>query len=121
MTIPLLICDDSSMAQRQIKKNLPEDWAVDISYASDGQEALEYIRAGKGEVVFLDLTMPVMNGYDVLAQLRQEKQKCVVFVVSADIQPQAADRVKNMGALEFFRKPIDSGVLLEKLRLHGLI
>lgn len=121
MTIPLLICDDSNMAQRQIRKNLPEDWQVDISYASDGKEALEYIRAGKGEVVFLDLTMPVMNGYEVLTQLRKENQKCVVFVVSADTQPQAVDRVKDMGALEFLGKPIDSAVLLEKLRMHGLI
>jgi|TARA_Y100000310_G_scaffold321335_1_gene378818 CheY-like chemotaxis protein len=121
MAIPLLICDDSNMAQRQIRKNLPENWQVDISYASDGKEALEYIRAGKGEVVFLDLTMPVMNGYEVLAQLQKENHKCVVFVVSADVQPQAIDRVKEMGAAEFFGKPIDKEILLERLRVHGLI
>ena len=121
MTIPLLICDDSNMTQRQITKNLPENWQVDISYASDGKEALEYIRAGKGEVVFLDLTMPVMNGYEVLAQLREENHKCVVFVVSADVQPQAIDRVKDLGAVEFLGKPVKSDVLLEKLRVHGLI
>lgn len=120
MTIPLLICDDSNMARKQVARSLPADWDVEITFASNGEEGLDAIRQGKGEMVFLDLTMPVMDGYTVLEQIKQQQLKCIVIVISADIQPQARDRVMASGALEFIRKPINSEKLLAVLQQYGL-
>ena len=121
MAIPLLICDDSNMARKQVERSLPKDWEVDISLASNGYECLESIRAGKGEVVLLDLTMPDMDGYTVLQQIKEEALKCVVIVISGDIQPAARERVKSLGALEFIKKPIESEVLEGLLKSYGLL
>ncbi|HFQ92253.1 MAG TPA: response regulator, partial [Chromatiales bacterium] len=55
MPTPILICDDSSLARKQMARSLPTAWDVEISYASNGREALEELRAGKGHVLFLDL------------------------------------------------------------------
>jgi CheY-like chemotaxis protein len=66
MAIPLLICDDSNMARKQVARSLPDGWDVDITFATNGVEGLSAIREGKGEMVFLDLTMPEMDGYGVL-------------------------------------------------------
>ena len=70
--IPLLVCDDSAMARKQLIRALPPEWPVSITQASQGEEAMAAIRQGLGEVVLLDLTMPVMDGYQVLAQVREE-------------------------------------------------
>lgn len=121
MATPLLICDDSNMARKQVKRSLPEEWEVDISFATNGLEALEVIRSGKGEMVFLDLTMPEMDGYGVLETIQQEGLKSVVIVISGDIQPEAQARVKNMGALDFIKKPIDKDKLHAVLLKFGLL
>lgn len=121
MSTPLLICDDSNMARKQVARALPPDWDVDITFAANGREGLEAIREGKGEMVFLDLTMPEMDGYAVLDAVRQEGLKCMVIVISADIQPEARERVIKSGALEFIRKPIDSQKLTTVLQQYGLV
>ena len=61
--IPLLVCDDSSMARKQVLRALPADWLVSITEANDGRQGMDAIRRGLGQVVLLDLTMPEMDGY----------------------------------------------------------
>jgi CheY-like chemotaxis protein len=121
MSIPLLICDDSNMARKQVQRALPEGWDVDVTFATNGVEGLAAIRAGKGEMVFLDLTMPEMDGYQVLEQIRAEGLKAVVIVISADIQPEARERVLQLGALDFIRKPINNEKLALALKNFGLL
>ncbi len=121
MAIPLLICDDSNMARKQVARALPEGWDVDITFAKNGVEGLAAIRAGKGEMVFLDLTMPELDGYGVLETIKAEDLKSVVIVISADIQPEARERVLGYGALEFIRKPIDRDKLTTVLNQYGLL
>jgi len=121
MTTPLLICDDSSLARKQVQRALPASWEVDITFAANGEEALTAIRAGKGEMVFLDLTMPEMDGYAVLETVKKEDLKVVVIVISGDIQPEAQTRVKALGALDFIKKPINPEKLAETLNKFGLI
>lgn len=121
MTIPVLICDDSSMARKQILRALPEHWDIKVSLAENGEQGLEAIRQGKGEVVFLDLTMPEMDGYQVLETIQTEKLNTLVIVVSADIQPEAQNRVNALGALAFVKKPIDADGLNTVLKSYGLL
>ncbi len=121
MSIPVLICDDSNMARKQVARSLPEQWDVEVSYACNGFEALDAIREGKGDIVFLDLTMPEMDGYGVLETIRAEQLKSVVIVISGDIQPVARDRVTHLGALDFIRKPINKETLQKTLENFGLI
>lgn len=121
MAIPLLICDDSMMARKQVSRSLPAGWDVDVSYAANGMEGLQAIREGKGEMVFLDLTMPDMDGYQVLEAVRDEGHKCMIIVISGDIQPTARARVMHLGALDFIQKPINPDKLAEVLRTYGLI
>jgi len=121
MSIPLLICDDSNMARKQVLRALPEGWDVEVTFAENGAEGLAAIRAGKGEMVFLDLTMPEMDGYQVLEHIKAEDLKSVVIVISADIQPDARERVLKLGAIDFIQKPIDGEKLQGTLRTFGLL
>jgi len=121
MSIPILICDDSLVSRKMVQKSLPEGWDVDITLAKNGLEGLEKIRQGLGEVVFLDLTMPEMDGFQLLEAMKVEKLKSFVIVISADIQPEARSRVLDLGAMDFIKKPIDAQTLAASLKNFGLL
>ena len=70
MSIPVLICDDSNLARKQMARTLPPFWDVDVTFAKDGSEGIDVIKAGKGNIVFLDLNMPVMDGITLIRELR---------------------------------------------------
>ena len=119
--VSLLICDDSSLARKQLLQALPAGWSVEVSQAATGLEALECIRQGGVEVLLLDLTMPELDGYQVLAQLREERLSCKTIVISADVQDEAVRRVLELGALAFIRKPADPVHLHQTLASLGLL
>ncbi|MHB0805000.1 response regulator [Stutzerimonas nitrititolerans] len=119
--VSLLICDDSSLARKQLLQALPAGWSVEVSQAATGLEALERIRQGGVEVLLLDLTMPELDGYQVLAQLREERLSCKTIVISADVQDEAVRRVLELGALAFIRKPADPIHLHQTLASLGLL
>lgn len=121
MTIPILICDDSSFARKQMVRALPENWDVSISFAENGQEAIAAIREGKGDILFLDLNMPVLDGYGTLEIISKEDLPTLTIVVSGDIQPEAHKRVKALGALDFIQKPTDKNKLLDLLTRYGIL
>ena len=120
MSTPLLICDDSNMARKQVARSLPDGWDVDISFATNGREAIELIKAGKGDVLLLDLNMPEMDGYQVLEAIVQQDLPTMVVVISGDIQPEAHQRVTSMGALDFIKKPVNKDKLTEILKAYGI-
>ncbi|WP_312484868.1 response regulator [Stutzerimonas nitrititolerans] len=119
--VSLLICDDSSLARKQLLQALPAGWSVEVSQAATGLEALERIRQGGVEVLLLDLTMPELDGYQVLARLREERLSCKTIVISADVQDEAVRRVLELGALAFIRKPADPVHLHQTLASLGLL
>lgn len=119
--IPLLICDDSNMARKQLIRALPANWGVSVTTATNGQEGLEAIRQGLGHVVLLDLTMPDMDGYQALAAIRAENLQSKVIVVSGDVQEEAVRRTLELGALAFLKKPADPSELLQTLQRLGLL
>ncbi|WP_258699480.1 response regulator [Pseudomonas sp. B21-015] len=119
--IPLLVCDDSSMARKQVLRALPADWPVSVTEAGNGHQAMEAIRRGLGQVVLLDLTMPKMDGYQVLSALRAEGLKAHVIVISGDVQEEAVRRVRELGALAFLKKPFDEHELRQTLSQLGLL
>jgi CheY-like chemotaxis protein len=120
MSLPIVIADDSLLARKVLTKALPADWDVDVSYASNGHEALALYREGKASVMFLDLTMPDMTGYQVLEVLQNEDLNTFVIVVSADVQPMAQERVRTLGAIAFIAKPVTPEAVLPILKEYGL-
>jgi len=108
------------MARKQVARSLPDGWDVDISFASNGAEGVEAIKAGKGDVLLLDLNMPVMDGYQVLETIVQQDLPTMVIVISGDIQPEAHQRVTSLGALDFIQKPVSKEKLTEILSAYGI-
>ncbi|GAB7126779.1 response regulator [Silvimonas sp. JCM 19000] len=120
MPLSILVADDSSIARKMLIKALPPHWDISISQAADGQQALAACRQGDIDVMFLDLTMPVLDGYAVLQAHRDEDLNGLIIVVSADIQEQAQIRVRDLGAIAFIQKPVDAGKIERVLKEYGI-
>ncbi|RVU40523.1 response regulator [Rheinheimera riviphila] len=116
MVAAVLICDDSNLARKQMARSLPAEWQEKISFAGHGQEALEVLKRQPIDLLFLDLNMPILDGYEVLQAISQQKIPVKVVVVSGDIQPEARERVLGYGALDFIRKPVAAEKLTEVLQ-----
>lgn len=120
MPTQILICDDSRFASKQLARSLPQNWDARVNFAANGEHGLELLRAGQAELLFLDLNMPVMDGYQVLETIRKEDLPCMVIVVSGDIQPEAHKRVMGMGAIGFIKKPVDPELVQNILAQYGI-
>lgn len=122
MTSTLLVVDDSK-SSRQINvaqvKDLFGDRVACLEAAS-GEEALDILSRQPVDLVLLDLTMPGISGYDVLAELRRRHLTVPVVVVSADIQRLAKQRVAELGAIGFIEKPVKAGALRAVLTKLGV-
>ena len=121
MSTNVLICDDSNLARKQVFRSLPESLSTDVQLAKNGEEALDILRSQSIDILFLDLTMPVVDGLAVLQALKDENIALAVFVISADVQPEMQNRVMDLGAKAFLRKPVQLDILNENLRTHGFL
>jgi len=121
MGFNILICDDSALARKMAKNNLPDGFAETIYEVSNGMDALEVLAHHTIDLVLLDLTMPVMGGLDVLSEIKRRQLETFVIVVSGDIQPMMQEKVMSLGALGFIEKPINRELLKTVLRRFGFI
>lgn len=107
----ILICDDSAVARKSIARSICQSVQNTICFAQDGREALSIISEQNIDLMFLDLTMPVMDGFEVLAALPVSHYPTKVIVVSGDVQQEAKSRCLSLGAYEFVAKPFSNKII----------
>ena len=116
----ILIVDDR-WENSSVIVNLLEPIGFEMMEAENGKEGLEKAIEGQPDVIITDISMPVMDGYELLAELRQSSsisKDLVTIVSSANVF--ASDRKKSTdaGANDFLPKPIQTEVLLKSLQKH---
>ena len=103
--IRCVIADDEPPARRLLKRILDErDDIVVAAEAGSGREAVDAIRLASPDVVFLDVAMPELDGFEVLASLPAEDVPLVVFVTAYD---EYAVRAFEVSAVDYLLKPFD--------------
>lgn len=107
MKITALIVDDEPLAREKIRRLLRGDSDVEIiGEAVSGAEAVELIQNEKPDLVFLDIQMPEMNGFEVLKSIKNgASMPHVIFVTAYD---KYAIRAFEVHALDYLLKPFDS-------------
>ncbi|CAH1222593.1 Chemotaxis protein CheC -- inhibitor of MCP methylation [Vibrio harveyi] len=116
MSFPVLICDDSALARKQMARSLPATLNADVTFAVHGKNALDELAQKEFKLMFLDLTMPEMDGFETLENMKRLGIQTPVVVVSGDIQPKAKERVFALGAKAFIQKPIGKDELKATLK-----
>jgi CheY-like chemotaxis protein len=102
-----LIIDDSEINQMIIQKML-DSIHVDHDVAFSGQEAIDKFSAGSYDLVFMDIQMPDMDGYETTEQLRtlEQGQNVPIIAVTANATPEDENRARTAGMDEFLIKPV---------------
>ena len=104
-----LVADDSKLARLSLIKSLKTHvHDAEIFQATNGVEAVETVKEHKPDIVFLDLTMPVMDGYEALPKILEAYPNAKIVVISADIQEKAKEKVIALGAQLHVQKPINA-------------
>lgn len=112
--LQVLVVDDSKIARMGIIKSLKEIVPdATVLQATNGAEAVALYEQERPNVVFLDLTMPVMDGYEALGKIIAMDKEAQVIIVSADIQSEAKLRVLVAGAKNMYPKPINHEVMMQ--------
>jgi two-component system chemotaxis response regulator CheY len=101
----ILLVDDSRASRFIIKGCLPKDRGYELSEAADGKAGLEMYKEFKPDLTFLDLTMPVMDGYEALEEIMKYDSNALVIVLTADIQKKAREKVAKLGSFKVIPKP----------------
>ena len=115
--IRIIIADDHPIVRAGIKQIISEASDLIVAdEAGDGHQLLSKVRAGSFAVVILDITMPNMDGLDVLKQLKIEKPELPVIVLSIHPEDQYALRVLKAGAAGYVTKASAPDELIDAIR-----
>ncbi|WKJ89845.1 response regulator [Methylomonas montana] len=104
----ILIADDNEINLWLLREQL-EHWAMDITLAQDGREAWQLLQQYSYALVFLDVNMPFLNGFEVVEKLRTTdglNRQTPVIAVTAHAQSQQRQQAVDAGFNEYLVKPI---------------
>jgi class 3 adenylate cyclase len=123
----LLVVDDNDDNRYTLTQRLKRQGYTNVATARDGREALDVLRTRPFDLVLLDIMMPELNGYQVLAELKADERlrHIPVIMISAVDELDSVIRCVELGAEDYLPKPFNPtllrarvGACLEKKRLH---
>jgi len=100
----LLVVDDEPLARAVLSELLQTETGITISEARNGADAVEAIRTKHPDLVLLDVQMPTLDGFDVIAEIGEDNMPPVIFVTAFD---RHAVRAFEVHALDYLLKPVD--------------
>ena len=105
MTKKILIIDDSGISRRMLKSTINKIDDFEFIEASDGEEGVNKYWEYRPDATFMDLTMPVMDGYEAIKIIKERDPDAVIIVGTADIQTKSIQRVVDLGVVTVVNKP----------------
>jgi CheY-like chemotaxis protein/anti-sigma regulatory factor (Ser/Thr protein kinase) len=111
----ILVVDDDRTTRHVLSKVLTGA-GFTTAVAKDGVEALKALKAGRFDVLLLDVWMPRMNGLDLLSRLRNDKTRPRIVVMTSDDAPETLLKAVREQAFRYVHKPVESDVLLQTVR-----
>ena len=100
----ILIVDDEPEVAEVLAKSLNRQ-GHSTTVAHSGQEALTLLKTVSPDAMFLDVSMPGMNGLDVMAQVKRLKPSLAVVIITGNATADEIEDVKRMGAVDVIQKP----------------
>jgi len=118
MSKKVLIVDDEVHIRALLEQTLEDlaDAGVELFVAQDGEEGLQYVQEEKPDLVFLDVMMPKLNGYQVCEHIKQDPELKDTYVIMLTAKGQAVDKARGqeVQANEYMTKPFDPDMILQR-------
>jgi len=104
-----LVVDDSKISRKWLIEMIPKKIVenAEIIEGTNGEEAITLFEHHRPDVVFLDITMPVIDGFEALERIRAIDKDALVVMISADRQKSTKEKVLSLGAAALISKPLD--------------
>jgi two-component system, LytTR family, response regulator len=113
MSVRVIVADDEPIGRHRLVRLLQAEPDIEVVAAcADGEEAVEAIREHLPDIVLLDIQMPHLDGFEVVAALGEAQQPAVIFCTAHD---QYALRAFEIHAFDYLLKPVDQDRLREAL------
>jgi len=105
-----LVVDDSKISRKWLIEMIPKKIveSAEIIEGCNGEEAIDLYKQHQPDIVFLDITMPGIDGFEALKHIREINSDALVVMVSADRQKATKEKVLSLGASAIISKPIDA-------------
>ncbi len=115
----ILLIDDSRLIAH-VAKTILTKRGHKVILAQDGLAGMEAAKSEQPDLILLDLIMPVMDGYQVCQELKEEESTKEIPVIMLTSKAEPADKVKGLeiGALDYVTKPFDEGELVARVNVQ---
>jgi two-component system, cell cycle response regulator DivK len=117
MRLHLLLVEDNDLNRDMITRRL-ERVGFEVSHAVDGVQAIELARTLLPDVILMDISIPLLDGYEATRRIKAygtATSSIPIIALTAHALPEDERAARDAGADEFATKPVDFGALLEKI------
>lgn len=118
--IEILMVEDNAM-NIMVARKIFKKWGCDLNVAENGQVAMELVRQRRFDFIFMDLQMPVMDGFETTRQIRlldDFYRKVPIVALTAAVGGEVRQNILDAGMNDIVSKPFDSKVLLSKIQTY---
>jgi two-component system chemotaxis response regulator CheY len=105
----VLIADDNAIMRKIVNTNLKVLFPdANVEEVANGKEAVSSIKHNEFNLIFLDISMPILNGFEVLDNIDLENRKFHIIIISGELSKENLDRVKSYNIRYIIEKPFDT-------------
>lgn len=112
--MPKLLTVDDSKTIRMIVQRAFKEYDCTIVEAAHGAEGLKMAAEHKPDLILLDITMPQMDGIQMLSALRERGDQTAVIMLTAEGGASSVEQVRGLGIADYIAKPFQNNALVEK-------
>jgi len=103
----VLVVEDVEMSRDYIKEMFSVSFSINCDTAINGKEAVEKVQNNSYDLIFMDVRMPIMNGYEATKEIRKLNKDVPIICMSADVYEEDKQAAKDSGMDSFIEKPLD--------------
>ena len=107
----VLVVDDEVNARNMIIDFLEERFDCKFREATDGEEAVKFVKSNPCDIMLLDIRMPKKSGITVIKEAKELNPKVDILVISAWVSDEVAEEAMKLGATDYAVKPLDLAVI----------
>ena len=110
----ILIVEDTELNVDLLTQLLEEDYTLLV--ARDGAEGVSLAREKNPDLILMDISLPILDGYEATRQIRETLKSTPIIGLSAHAMSGDAVRARESGCNDYLTKPVDDDLLLSKLK-----
>ena len=105
--LKILVCDDSILIRKKLKDCLKDLGCIQVFEALNGQEAIDFYKENKPDLVFMDIVMPIKGGIEAVTEIITFDKNAKVVMASSSGTKTHLKKALEAGAYEFIQKPFE--------------